>query len=183
MAAAVTLSQRYVPRAPIARQAVSLLDTACARVAVSQHATPAQVEDRRRRVELLMVEEEIIARAGGPVFAPTIGSPRSAGAGRGAAGAGRDRGEMVAREGGACGRPCGARRADHGATGGRRRRGRDGGPRRGAGGDARRARRRPGDLASSTRMPSRLSWATGRASRSAGWSRTRSAPSWRSASS
>ena len=43
-------------------KAVSLLDTACARVAVSQHAVPAQVEDRRRRVELLEVEREIAAR-------------------------------------------------------------------------------------------------------------------------
>ena len=34
-------------------KAVSLLDTACARVAVSQYATPAEVEDCRRRIEAL----------------------------------------------------------------------------------------------------------------------------------
>src|SRR6202012_4487712 len=51
--AAVKLSQRSVPARQLPDKAVSLLDTACARVAVSQHATPAAVEDRRRKVELL----------------------------------------------------------------------------------------------------------------------------------
>ena len=62
VAAAVTLSQRYVPARQLPDKAVSLLDTACARVAVSQHSTPAQVEDRRRRVELLEVEREVVER-------------------------------------------------------------------------------------------------------------------------
>ena len=39
VAAAVTLSQRYVPARQLPDKAVSLLDTACARVAVSQHST------------------------------------------------------------------------------------------------------------------------------------------------
>ncbi len=60
--AAVRLSQRYIPARQLPDKAVSLLDTACARVAVSQHAIPAPVEDRRRRVELLEVEREIAAR-------------------------------------------------------------------------------------------------------------------------
>ncbi len=60
--AAVKLSQRYVPARQLPDKAVSLLDTACARVAVSQHATPAAVEDRRRKVELLQVEMEVAAR-------------------------------------------------------------------------------------------------------------------------
>ena len=47
--AAVRLSQRYVPARQLPDKAVSLLDTAAARVAVSQHATPAPVEDGRRR--------------------------------------------------------------------------------------------------------------------------------------
>ncbi len=59
---AVKLSQRYVPARQLPDKAVSLLDTAAARVAVSQHATPAQVEDRKRRVELLGVEIEIAER-------------------------------------------------------------------------------------------------------------------------
>jgi type VI secretion system protein VasG len=60
--AAVKLSQRYVPARQLPDKAVSLLDTAAARVAVSQHATPAPVEDRRRKVELLEVEIEIAKR-------------------------------------------------------------------------------------------------------------------------
>lgn len=60
--AAVTLSQRYVPARQLPDKAVSLLDTACARVAVSQHSTPAPVEDRRRKLELLGVEREIAVR-------------------------------------------------------------------------------------------------------------------------
>ena len=60
--AAVKLSQRYVPARQLPDKAVSLLDTACARVAVSQHATPATVENRERRVELLNVEIEVAGR-------------------------------------------------------------------------------------------------------------------------
>ncbi|PCG13352.1 MULTISPECIES: type VI secretion system ATPase TssH [Sphingomonas] len=60
--AAVRLSQRYIPARQLPDKAVSLLDTACARVAVSQHAVPAPVEDRRRRVELLEVERDIATR-------------------------------------------------------------------------------------------------------------------------
>jgi type VI secretion system protein VasG len=60
--AAVTLSHRYIPARQLPDKAVSLLDTACARVAVSQHATPAEVEDCLRRIEALEVEEGIIGR-------------------------------------------------------------------------------------------------------------------------
>ena len=60
--AAVKLSQRYVPARQLPDKAVSLLDTAGARVAVSQHATPAPVEDRRRRIQLLDVELEVATR-------------------------------------------------------------------------------------------------------------------------
>jgi type VI secretion system protein VasG len=67
--ASVKLSQRYVPARQLPDKAVSLLDTACARVAVSQHATPAQVEDRARKLELLEVEREIAAREASGQFA------------------------------------------------------------------------------------------------------------------
>ena len=60
--AAVQFSHRYIPARQLPDKAVSLLDTACARVAVSQHAVPAEVEDRRRRIEALEVEAGIIAR-------------------------------------------------------------------------------------------------------------------------
>ncbi|WP_225782376.1 type VI secretion system ATPase TssH [Xenophilus sp. Marseille-Q4582] len=60
--AAVKLSHRYIPARQLPDKAVSLLDTACARVAVSQHATPPEVEDCMRRIEALTVEQEIIGR-------------------------------------------------------------------------------------------------------------------------
>ncbi len=60
--AAVKLSSRYIPARQLPDKAVSLLDTACARVAVSQHATPAEVEDSRRRIEALETELGIIGR-------------------------------------------------------------------------------------------------------------------------
>lgn len=41
---------------------MSVLDTACARVAVSQHAVPAEVDDSRRRIEALDTELQIIDR-------------------------------------------------------------------------------------------------------------------------
>jgi type VI secretion system protein VasG len=60
--AAVRLSHRYIPARQLPDKAVSLLDTACARVAVSQHATPPELEDCQRRLEALTVEREIIER-------------------------------------------------------------------------------------------------------------------------
>jgi type VI secretion system protein VasG len=62
--AAVKLSHRYIPDRQLPDKAVSLLDTACARVGVSHHATPAQVEDCQRRIEALQIELQIIAREG-----------------------------------------------------------------------------------------------------------------------
>ncbi len=60
--AAVNLSHRYIPARQLPDKAVSLLDTSCARVAVSQHATPPEVEDVQRRIEMLDVEIGIIER-------------------------------------------------------------------------------------------------------------------------
>ncbi len=60
--AAVSLSARYIPARQLPDKSVSLLDTACARVAVSQHAVPAEVDDSRRRIEALSTELEIIGR-------------------------------------------------------------------------------------------------------------------------
>ena len=68
--AAVRLSQRYIPARQLPDKAVSLLDTAAARVAVSQHATPAAVEDTRRRIELLEVELEVATRESEGRYAP-----------------------------------------------------------------------------------------------------------------
>lgn len=60
--AAVKLSHRYIPARQLPDKSVSLLDTACARVAISQHAIPAQVEDSRRRIQALETELQIIGR-------------------------------------------------------------------------------------------------------------------------
>jgi type VI secretion system protein VasG len=60
--AAVRLSHRYIPARQLPDKAVSLLDTASARVAVSQHAVPPPVDDCRRRIQALETELSIIAR-------------------------------------------------------------------------------------------------------------------------
>lgn len=46
----VRLSSRYIPARQLPDKSVSLLDTACARVALSQTATPAAIEDTRRNI-------------------------------------------------------------------------------------------------------------------------------------
>ncbi len=60
--AAVRLSHRYIPDRQLPDKAVSLLDTASARVAISQTAVPPLVEDARRRIEALETELALIAR-------------------------------------------------------------------------------------------------------------------------
>jgi type VI secretion system protein VasG len=60
--AAVTLSHRYIPARQLPDKAVSLLDTACARVAVGQHATPAELEDSIRRIQAWTTELGIVDR-------------------------------------------------------------------------------------------------------------------------
>jgi type VI secretion system protein VasG len=60
--ACVHLSHRYIPARQLPDKAVALLDTACARVAISQHATPGQIEDARSRIAALEIEREGLAR-------------------------------------------------------------------------------------------------------------------------
>ena len=60
--AAVKLSHRYIPARQLPDKSVSLLDTACARVAVSLHATPPEVDDSSKRIEALQTELGIIER-------------------------------------------------------------------------------------------------------------------------
>ncbi|WP_306222972.1 type VI secretion system ATPase TssH [Bosea beijingensis] len=55
--AAVSLSHRYIPARQLPDKAVSLLDTACARVAISQSATPAAIEDARVAISSLEQEK------------------------------------------------------------------------------------------------------------------------------
>jgi type VI secretion system protein VasG len=56
VASAVRLAARYIQGRQLPDKAVSVLDTACARVAMSQHATPPVMEDTRRRIADLETE-------------------------------------------------------------------------------------------------------------------------------
>jgi type VI secretion system protein VasG len=59
---AVRLSARYIPSRQLPDKAVSLIDTACARVAMSQAAIPAPIEDRQRRIAQIDTEVGILDR-------------------------------------------------------------------------------------------------------------------------
>ncbi len=59
---AVKLSHRYIADRQLPDKAVSLLDTACSRIALGQTATPATVEDCRREIEHLTTEIDIVRR-------------------------------------------------------------------------------------------------------------------------
>ena len=60
--AAVNLSNRYIPARQLPDKAVSLLDTACARVAISQNAKPSAVEDAEVEINSLEAEKESLLR-------------------------------------------------------------------------------------------------------------------------
>ncbi len=57
---AVKLSHRYIPARQLPDKAVSLLDTAAARVAVSQYATPAALEDCKQHIINLEKEKSVL---------------------------------------------------------------------------------------------------------------------------
>ncbi len=60
--AAVHLSQRYLSERQLPDKAVSVLDTACARLSLGQQATPAALEDAQRELDSLSVEERVLTR-------------------------------------------------------------------------------------------------------------------------
>ncbi len=60
--AAVTLSRRYLPARQLPDKSVSILDTACAKVYLSQNSEPAELEYCRRRMEALELEIDILNR-------------------------------------------------------------------------------------------------------------------------
>ena len=62
VSAAVHLSARYIPSRQLPDKAISLIDTACARVSMSQAGVPAAVEDRQRRIALIDTEVAILER-------------------------------------------------------------------------------------------------------------------------
>lgn len=60
--AAVNLSHRYINGRQLPDKAVGLLDTACARVAMSQDALPGPVEDQQRKVQQLEQQINVLQR-------------------------------------------------------------------------------------------------------------------------
>ena len=60
--ASVKLSSRYLTDRQLPDKSVSLLDTACARVATALHSVPAELEDCRRNIQSLEIERKIISR-------------------------------------------------------------------------------------------------------------------------
>lgn len=60
--AAVKLSHRYIPARQLPDKSVSLLDTAAARVAISQHAVPGPIDDFRKTIDGLNTELSIIEK-------------------------------------------------------------------------------------------------------------------------
>jgi type VI secretion system protein VasG len=60
--AAVRLSHRYLPDRQLPDKAVSVLDTACARLALGQNATPPPVEDASRTLDDLDVQARVLRR-------------------------------------------------------------------------------------------------------------------------
>ena len=59
---AVKLSHRYITGRQLPDKCVSVLDTACARVAIGQAATPASLEDAQRRINQFDVEITVLER-------------------------------------------------------------------------------------------------------------------------
>lgn len=59
---AVRLSKRYISGRQLPDKSVSLLDTTCARINLSQNSIPPQIEGCKRRIEQLHVAEDILKR-------------------------------------------------------------------------------------------------------------------------
>jgi type VI secretion system protein VasG len=62
MQAAVSLSQRFLTGRRLPDKAVSVLDTACAQVALAHSAIPQPLEEARNKVILLQIEKEMLLR-------------------------------------------------------------------------------------------------------------------------
>jgi len=62
LTAAVLLSHRYLAGRQLPDKAVSVLDTACARLALGQSATPPSIEDATRQIDDLAVQQRILER-------------------------------------------------------------------------------------------------------------------------
>src|ERR1700687_4247831 len=62
LAAAVKLSNRYLAGRQLPDKAVSVLDTACARLSLGQNATPPAIEDASRQLDDLQVQQRVLER-------------------------------------------------------------------------------------------------------------------------
>jgi type VI secretion system protein VasG len=62
VAAAVRLSHRYIAGRQLPDKAVSVLDTACARLALGQSAIPPAIEDARRQLDDLAIQERVLTQ-------------------------------------------------------------------------------------------------------------------------
>jgi type VI secretion system protein VasG len=62
ISAAVELSHRYIPARQLPDKAISLLDTACARVAMSLHAPPAAMEQAQQQLSNLQLQAGMLLR-------------------------------------------------------------------------------------------------------------------------
>ncbi len=62
LVAAVKFSHRYLPDRQLPDKAVSVLDTACARLALGQNATPPAIEDATRQIDDFAVQTRILER-------------------------------------------------------------------------------------------------------------------------
>jgi type VI secretion system protein VasG len=59
---ATLLSHRYLAGRQLPDKAVSVLDTACARLSLGQHATPPAIEDTTRQIDDLELQERVLER-------------------------------------------------------------------------------------------------------------------------
>jgi type VI secretion system protein VasG len=60
--ATVRLSHRYIAGRQLPDKAVSVLDTACARLSLGQNSTPPRLEDMLRRIDALEVQKRVLER-------------------------------------------------------------------------------------------------------------------------
>ena len=117
LAAAVKLSHRYLAGRQLPDKAVSVLDTACARLALGQNATPPAIEDATRQIDDCTVQKRILEREAGARRGPRRAPRRAAQAqGRGGSSPGGIDGALG--EGARPGKqdPRGARQAGTGAS-------------------------------------------------------------------
>ena len=85
LAAAVRFSHRYLPDRQLPDKAVSVLDTACARLSLGQNATPPAIEDLTHEIDDCAVQTRVLGageRSGrGPCRAPDAGGCAADGGG------------------------------------------------------------------------------------------------------